>query len=128
MIALVVGFGTVSSPRANWTITGCEMYGAYAAGLPVCCAQMLHSRNCWIASWSGVAVTYGRLRSGLFSVKFVNDALGTALYSDGECVSSAIPTSGRNDGLSRAISDIGPPGTFGTPARTSGSRPSSCTP
>ena len=32
MIALVVGFGTVLSPRANWMITGCEMNGAYAAG------------------------------------------------------------------------------------------------
>ena len=50
----------------------------------------------------------------MFSLKFVKNGSGAGLlYSDGDRVISAMPTSGRNDGLSRAISMIGPPGTFG---------------
>jgi hypothetical protein len=42
-IALVVGFGTVMSPRANCMITGVSMNGAYAAGFADCCAHSVWS-------------------------------------------------------------------------------------
>ena len=76
-IAEAVGFGTVLSPRANWMSTGRVMYGAYAAGLPACCAHSSRSINSWIAEAPGtVSVTIGRFRSGMFSLKFVSDASG----------------------------------------------------
>ncbi len=80
MIALVVGFGTVWSPRANWRMIGFVRCGAYAAGFADCCAHSVQSITCWIADAPGtVSTRSGRLRSGMFSLKFVNDAFGTAL-------------------------------------------------
>src|SRR5712691_982641 len=79
-IAVVVGFGTVWSPRANWKITGIRMYGAYAAGLAACCAHSVSSITVWIADAPGtVSTRAGSLRSGMSSTKFVNVAFGTAL-------------------------------------------------
>ena len=77
--------------------------------------------------------TIGRFRNGMFSSKFVRNGSGAGLlYSEGDRKRSAIPTSDRNElgtpDAPAAISMIGPPATFGTPARMSGSRPSSCTP
>src|SRR5213595_3414556 len=114
-IADVVGFGTVMSPRANWKMTGRVMCGAYAAGFAACCAHSVSSITFWIADAPGmVSTTGGRFRSGMFSLKFVSVAFGTALYSDGRRVISAMPSSARKLGLRRAISTIGPPATFGT--------------
>src|SRR3954465_3210035 len=73
-IADVVGFGTVWSPRANWKITGRVMNGAYAAGLPACCAHSVLSIRFAIGVAPGtVLTTSGKFRSGMFSLKFVND-------------------------------------------------------
>lgn len=109
-------------------ITGRVMNGAYAAGLSACCAHSVLSIRAWIADAPGtVSTRSGTLRSGRFSTNDVNDAFGTALYSDGLRVIREIPTSGRKL-PNRAISMIDPPGTFGTPARMSGSSPRSCTP
>ena len=79
-IAVAVGFGTVLSPRANWTITGAVMNGAYAAGLADCCAHSVLSMNAWIAEAPGtVSTRSGKSRSGMFSTNDVNEAFGTAL-------------------------------------------------
>src|SRR5262249_23550746 len=97
-------------------------YGAYAGGVADSCAHSARSRYSWIAEAPGtVSVTGGRLRSGWFSLKFVKDGFGVLLYSRGEWKKSTCPTSGRKLGESRAISTTEPPGTFGTPAFTSGS-------
>ena len=80
MIALVVGFGTVWSPRANWTMIGAVTCGAYAAGFADCCAHSVLSMSAWIADAPGtVSIRIGSFRSGMFSLKFVNVALGTVL-------------------------------------------------
>src|SRR5689334_3907784 len=77
-IADAVGLGTVWSPRANWmSVEAGLMCGAYAAGLPACCAHSALSMYAWIADAPGtVSVTIGRLRSGMFSLKFVSVAFG----------------------------------------------------
>ena len=63
-----------------------------------------------------------RSRSGMFSLKLSSPAFGGArCRGSGVRVSSDKPTRIRKLGDRRAISMIGPPGTFGTPARMSGS-------
>src|SRR3954451_17641215 len=53
-IVLVVGFGTVLSPRANWTSTFDGVTsGAYAAGFAACCAHSALSMYVWIAEAPG---------------------------------------------------------------------------
>jgi hypothetical protein len=80
MIADVVGFGTVMSPRANWRMIGRLTSDAYAAGLAACCAHSVRSLSCWIADAPGtVSTTGGRFRSGLLSTNDVNVGFGTAL-------------------------------------------------
>src|SRR3989442_16023252 len=99
-IAVVVGFGTVWSPRANWKITGIRMYGAYAAGFAACCAHSVSSITVWIADAPGtVSITVGRFRIGMFSLKLSSPAFGTALYRLGDSVSSEQHTGITNDGL-----------------------------
>jgi len=71
----------------------------------------------------------GSVRNGTFSLKpHAGGANGSALRSAGTLEASAMPTNTRNEGLSRAISMMGPPGTFGTPARMESSRASNFTP
>ena len=42
--------------------------------MPACCAHSARSMYSWIAEAPGtVSVTNGRFRSGMFSLKFVND-------------------------------------------------------
>ena len=54
--------------------------GAYAAGFAASWAHSFQSITCRIAEAPGtVSTSNGRLRSGMFSLKFVNDAFGTAL-------------------------------------------------
>ena len=78
MIADVVGFGTVWSPRANWRMIdfagtpasgSARRCGAYATGFPACDAHSVHSSSCWIADAPGtVSTSGGRFRSGMFSL------------------------------------------------------------
>ena len=78
MIAEVVGFGTVWSPRANCRMTDfagtpdsgfARRWTAYAAGLPACDVHSVHSSSCWIADAPGTAsMSGGWFRSGMFSL------------------------------------------------------------
>ena len=84
----------------------------------------------WMAIAPGtVLITGGRFSNGMFSLKpHAGGANGGALRSDGTREASARATNTRKEGLSRAISTMGPPGTLGTPARTESSSARNFTP
>ena len=124
----MVGFGTVMSPRANCMITGRVMNGAYAAGFPDCCAHSVLSSTFWIAEAPGtVSTTGGRFRSGMFSLNEVKRRVRHRVV-ERRRPRDQRDADERPEPARRAISMIEPPATFGTPARMSGSSPSSWTP
>src|SRR5436309_2636904 len=136
-IAVVVGFGTVLSPLANWMMIGfasipssglMRKCGAYATGLPDCETHSTPSSTSWMRTAPGtVLVTGGWFRSGMFSLNCGKKNGGVAIGIRGRLSRAGTrkanenATRARKDGLRRAISMIAPPGTLATPARTLGS-------
>src|SRR2546430_8710400 len=136
-IAVVVGFGTVLSPLANWMMIGfasipssglMRRCGAYATGLPDWETHSIPSSTSWIATAPGtVLVTGGWFRSGMFSLNCGKKNGGVAIGIRGRVSragtrkASENATRARKDGLRRAVSMTAPPGTVGTPARVVGS-------
>ena len=117
LVAAGDGNGRADEPASGLI----RMCGVYAFGLPDCDTHSVSSMTCWIALAPGtMSTSRGRLRSGMFSVK-PNEP---PLRSEGVRAPSESATRPRNDGDRRAISMMGPPGTFRTPARMSGSTPS----
>ena len=102
--------------------SGARRCGAYAAGLPACCAHSLFSISAWIGR---------RARHRVDDRRQIPQRHVLVELERGRAGSRATASARRGRarraagtrGTSRAISMIGPPGTFGTPARTFGSTP-----
>ena len=121
MIADVVGFGTVWSPRAYWRMIdfagtpasgSARRCGAYAAGFPDCVTHSVLSITVWIAP-AGRVDHRGQVPE--------RDVLVEAPEQEREraaCGRARLPTTSGRKPPSRATSMIEPPATFGTPAWT----------
>src|SRR2546429_9352116 len=95
--------------------------GAYATGFPDCETHSVLSRTSWMAMAPGTVLMVtvgGSVRNGTFSLKpHAGGANGSAFGSARNLEARAMPNNTRHEGLSRAISMMGPTGTFATPAR-----------